>query len=47
MREDGVTLTELLIAFSIAGILVVALGFSFQRMDGKLQDRKSGKRTVF
>lgn len=35
MREDGVTLTELLVAISIVVILAVALGFSFQGWQGK------------
>lgn len=35
MREEGVTLTELLVAISIVGILAVALGFSFQGWMGK------------
>lgn len=30
MKNDGITLTELIIVISIIGILVVALGFSFQ-----------------
>lgn len=34
MREDGVTLTELLIVVSIIAILALALGFSFQGWTG-------------
>jgi prepilin-type N-terminal cleavage/methylation domain-containing protein len=34
MREDGVTLTELLIVVSIVAILALALGFSFQGWTG-------------
>ena len=30
MRQDGVTLTELLVVISIIGILTVALGFSYR-----------------
>jgi prepilin-type N-terminal cleavage/methylation domain-containing protein len=35
MREDGVTLTELLVAISVVAILTVALGFTFQGWKGK------------
>jgi len=35
MRNEGVTLTELLVVVSIIGILVIALGFSFQGWQGK------------
>jgi prepilin-type N-terminal cleavage/methylation domain-containing protein len=35
MKEEGVTLTELLVAVSIVGILALALGFSFQGWMGK------------
>jgi prepilin-type N-terminal cleavage/methylation domain-containing protein len=34
MKEDGVTLTELLVVISIIGILTVALGLFLQGMDG-------------
>lgn len=35
MKNSGVTLTELIVVISIIGILVIALGFSFQGWMGK------------
>ncbi|OGW52145.1 MAG: hypothetical protein A2Y81_08530 [Nitrospirae bacterium RBG_13_43_8] len=35
MKEDGVTLIELIVVVSVIGILVVALGFTFQGWKGK------------
>ncbi|MDP2277037.1 MAG: type II secretion system protein, partial [Nitrospirota bacterium] len=34
-KEEGVTLTELIVVIAIIGILVVALGFSFEGWLGK------------
>ncbi len=35
MKEDGVTLIELIVVVSVIGILVVALGFTFQGWMGR------------
>lgn len=43
MRQDGLTLIELIVVISIMGILVVALGFSFQGWMGSYRAESQTK----
>ena len=46
-KNNGVTLTELLVVIAIVGILVVALGFSFQGWIGKYNVEAQTKQIYF
>ena len=47
MKNNGVTLTELLVVIAIVGILVVALGFSFQDWIGRYKVEAQTKQIYF